>query len=231
MTTRRTLAVVTAGVRHPSTTRLLADRLTEATVRALGEKGVETGVRVVEVREHAQDATAMLGTGFATPRLQEALDAVVDADGLVAVTPIFSGSYTGPFKTFFDVVEDGALAGMPTLLGATAGTARHSLALDHALRPLFSYLRAVVVPTGVFGATEDFGAPGRPGGPADAVVDPETADGAARARSADAVPPIAVRIDRASRELAALVAAREPRERRDPFTDPTPFERLLAGGS
>ena len=46
---------------------------------------------------------------------------------------------------------------MPVLLAATAGSARHSLVVEHALRPLFAYLQAVVVPTGVFAATEDFG--------------------------------------------------------------------------
>ncbi|EYR63687.1 NADPH-dependent FMN reductase [Actinotalea ferrariae CF5-4] len=210
----RTLAVVSGGLRQPSTTRLLADRLTEATVRALGEQGITTTVEVVELREHAHDLTNMLLTGFAVPRLQEVLDAVVGADGLIAVSPIFSGSYNGLFKTFFDVLEAGSLAGMPTLLGATAGTARHSLALDHALRPLFVYQRAVVVPTGVFGATEDFGASS------------STATG-----RADDTPAIAVRVDRAARELAPLVAARTARAGRDAFTDPTPFERLLAGGA
>ena len=32
------------------------------------------------------------------------------------------------------------------------------LGLEHALRPLFAYLRAVVVPTGVFAASDDWGA-------------------------------------------------------------------------
>lgn len=218
----RTLAVVAAGLRQPSTTRLLADRLAEATVRALGEQGVETRVESVELREHAHDLTNMLLTGFAVPRLQEVLDVVVGADGLIAVSPIFSGSYNGLFKTFFDVLEPGALHGMPTLLGATAGTARHSLALDHALRPLFVYHRAVVVPTGVFGATEDFGSTG-------ASARPSAATGSGRAD--DGAPAIAVRVDRAARELAPLVAARTPRANRDPFADPTPFERLLAGGA
>jgi FMN reductase len=195
---------------------MLADRLAEATVGALGEHGVSTRVEVVELREHAHDLTNMLLTGFAVPRLQEVLDTVAGADGLVAVSPIFSGSYNGLFKTFFDVLETGSLAGMPTVLGATAGTARHSLALDHALRPLFVYHRAVVVPTGVFGATEDFGA---------------TAGGTTAARADDGTPAIAVRVDRAARELAPLVAARAPRPSRDAFADPTPFERLLAGGA
>ncbi|MCT1640812.1 flavoprotein, partial [Dietzia cinnamea] len=41
---------------------------------------------------------------------------------------------------------------------ATGGTARHSLAVDYALRPMFAYLKADVVPTTVFAAAEDFGA-------------------------------------------------------------------------
>ena len=56
------------------------------------------------------------------------------------------------------MLDRDALTGKPVLVGATAGTARHSLALEHALRPLFAYLRAVVVPTAVFAASEDWGA-------------------------------------------------------------------------
>ena len=89
----------------------------------------------------------MLLTGFAPASLTTALGTVSGADGLIAVTPIFSGSYAGLFKNFFDVLDEGALEGMPVLMGATAGTARHSLALDHAVRPLFTYLHALVVPT------------------------------------------------------------------------------------
>ncbi len=44
---------------------------------------------------------------------------------MIAVTPSFSTSYYGLFKTFFDLLYDGALTGTPVLLGATAGTARH----------------------------------------------------------------------------------------------------------
>ena len=87
------------------------------------------------------------------------------ADGLIAVTPIFNASYSGLFKLFFDVVERDGLAEMPTLLAATGGSARHSLAIDHAMRPLFAYLNAAVVATGVYAAAEDWG---RAGIPADA---------------------------------------------------------------
>jgi FMN reductase len=156
MTARR-LAVVSAGLSQPSSTRLLADRLTTATVDRLGEQDVETEVTVIELRDLAHDITNNLLTGFASPKLQTALDAVTEADGLIAVTPIFTTSYSGLFKSFIDVIDPNALTDLPVLIGATGGTERHSLALDYAMRPLFSYLHAVVVPTGVYAASSDWG--------------------------------------------------------------------------
>ena len=178
----RRIVVVTAGLSVPSTTRLLADQLAAAVTTAVAGRGETAEVDVVEVRELAADlATAMTTAGLATPALARARDLVAAADGLVAVTPVFSASYSGLFKMFFDALDPDVLAGTPVLVAATAGTARHSLVLDHALRPLFSYLRAVVVPTGVFAATEDFG------------------DGDAAG--------LGERITRAASQLAALVVA------------------------
>jgi FMN reductase len=205
--TRRTLVVVTAGLSQPSATRLLADRLVTASTDALRARGHEVDVHVLELRELAHDLVDNLLTGFPSPALRAALDAAAGADGLIAVTPIFSASYSGLFKTFFDVLDADALSGTPVLIGATAGTARHSLALEHALRPMFAYLRAVTVPTAVFAAAEDWG----------------TSDGTATRGLAE-------RIERSAGELASLVSAREPRRLADPFAEPTPFEQLLAGG-
>ncbi|MFF8867579.1 FMN reductase [Streptomyces sp. NPDC015139] len=165
------LVVVSAGLSVPSSTRLLADRLAAAVDR-------RTPVRteVVELRDLAVEIAHNLTNGFAGKALAAAQDAVAGADGLIVVTPVFSASYSGLFKSFFDVLDKDALAGKPVLIGATGGTGRHSLVLEHALRPLFAYLRAVVVPTGVYAASEDWGAQG-----------------------------LAERIERAADELAALL--------------------------
>ena len=200
--TTRTLDVVSAGLGTPSSTRLLADRLAAATSEALRERGDEVDVEVVELREHAQDLASTLVTGFAPAALAEAIDTVTRADAVVAVTPVFTASYSGLFKMFVDVLDPRALVGTPVLVAATAGSARHALVLEHAMRPLFSYLRAVVVPTAVFAAAEDWG-----GG------NGELTD----------------RIARAAGELADLVTGTGTRrpDPTDPFANAASFSELL----
>jgi FMN reductase len=200
----RSVVVVSAGLGQPSSTRLLADRLAVAAADALAGSGARPATQVIELRDVAQDLTNNLLTGFPSPRLRAAIDAVLAADGLIAVTPIFSASFSGLFKTFFDVIEQDGMRGKPVLIAATGGTARHSLALDHALRPLFAYLGAATVPTGVFAAAEDWGSAG------------PRADGA-----------LVQRIERAGADLAAAIAVRPRAIPIDPFADPPAFEQLL----
>ncbi|WP_328933601.1 MULTISPECIES: FMN reductase [unclassified Streptomyces] len=151
------LVVVSAGLSVPSSTRLLADRLATATADR-----VPAEIQVVELRDLAVEIAHNLTNGFPGKKLAAALTAATEADGLIAVTPVFSASYSGLFKSFFDVLEKDALVGKPVLIAATGGSARHSLVLDHALRPLFAYLRAIVLPTAVYAASEDWGAEGLP---------------------------------------------------------------------
>ncbi|HEX7740384.1 MAG TPA: FMN reductase [Marmoricola sp.] len=173
------LVVISAGLSEESSTRMLADRLTTATVDRLTSTGADVSVDIVELRPLAHQIMDAMLTGFASGELAAAVESVRAADALIAVTPVFSASYSGLFKSFFDVLEPGLLDGLPVLLAATAGTERHSLVLDHALRPLFSYLHAEPLPTAVFAATGDWGS---------------TADGALQRR-----------IDRAGGELAGRI--------------------------
>lgn len=150
------IVTISSGLSEPSSTRLLADKLSESVKAQFGDAQVIT----VNLREHAHDITDAVLTGFASPALQHVYDQVNAADGLIAVTPIFKASYPGLFKSFIDAMEPDVLIGKPVLLGATGGTARHSLAIDFALRPLFAYLQTVVVPTGVFASPHDWGSDG-----------------------------------------------------------------------
>ncbi|MEU5033189.1 FMN reductase [Streptomyces rubiginosohelvolus] len=158
------VVAVSAGLSQPSSTRLLADRLAAATRERLTAEqdraGRDVEVRVIELRDLAVDIANHLVSGFPSAGLREAIDAVTEADGLIAVTPVFTASYSGLFKSFFDLIDHTALTGKPVVIAATGGTARHSLVLEHALRPLFAYLRAVTVPTSVYAASEDWGSSG-----------------------------------------------------------------------
>jgi FMN reductase len=198
--TPRTIAVVSAGLSQPSSTRLLADQLAAAAARSMP---AGTQIVTIELRELAHDVVNNLLTGFPSPALQHAIGQVVGANGLIAVTPLYSGSYNGLFKSFFDVIDPEALAGKPVLIAATGGTARHSLALEHAIRPLFTYLRAVTVPTAVFAATQDWGSAGSSGSE------------------------LTARIERAGAELAAMIDQRQPVAEADPYASAAPFEQLL----
>ncbi len=155
--TTYTVAVVSAGLSEPSSTKLLADRLVQAVRREGARRGLRIEVVDVPLRLLARPIADTLVTGFPPPALQSALDAVDSADGLIAVTPVFSASYSGLFKSFFDVADPQGFVGKPVLMAATGGSARHSLVLDYAMRPLFAYLKAEPVATGVFAATADFG--------------------------------------------------------------------------
>lgn len=234
MTTR--LVILSAGLSQPSSTRLLADRLAAATIARLRDSGREVEVVHVELRPLAHDITDAMLSGFPSGALAQALTSVAEADAIVAVSPIFAGTFSGLFKSFVDVIPRGDLAGTPVLVAATGGSARHSLAIDHALRPLFTYHQAMTVPTGVFAATGDFGAlSGSHGG----------ADG------------LTVRIERAAQELVRLLAPGAARgavpvadssnaatpgttprapsiartREEDTQTDFTPFSELLAARS
>ncbi len=202
MRPRRSVAVVSAGLSQPSTSRLLADRLAGATVAELDRLGSEVDVHVIEVREHAREVANNLVTGFPSESLKAVVDLVSGSDGLIAVTPTFRASFSGLFKSFIDVLDETAIEGKPVLLGATGGTLRHSLVLEHGLRPVFTYMRAVVVPTTVFAATDEW---------------------AGDSNQAS----LSARINRAAREFAAEIDRRGPATAPDPFALTTSFDQLL----
>ena len=197
------LAVISGGLRQPSSTRLLADRLTAAVKAALNQRDTSVDAAVIELRPLARMVTDAMLTGVATPDLEAAFDTIGDADGVIAVTPAFNASISGLFKSFFDVLPPETLSEMPVLIAATGGTERHSLVLEHAMRPMFSYLHAIVAPTGVYAATADFGG------------HREAAD-------------LTARIDKAASDYVRLLQACGVRTRRDVFTEElTEMERLL----
>lgn len=199
------LVVISAGLREPSSTRLLADALSTAVGVELGAEDIDVDIQLFELRHLARAITDALLTGFVVPECQQVFDAIAGCDGLIAVTPTFNATFSGLFKSFFDVLPEQSLQGTPVLIAATGGTERHALVLDHALRPMFCYLHALVSPTGVYAATADFGT-----GQGDSAL--------------------SGRIIKAAKDFAQLLRASGPRPRRGQFTDElAQMQGLLTG--
>jgi FMN reductase len=200
----RRITVLSAGLGVPSSSRLLADQLAASAERKLEASGYDVTVDTVELRDLAVDIANNFVTGYAAPRLAGVIAGVVASDAIIAVSPVFSASYSGLFKSFIDVLDPKSLEGKAVLLGATAGTDRHQMVLDFAMRPLFTYLRSRVAPTAVFAGPQDWG------------------------QQDDGGSPLSARIDRAAGELVGLLKGTQPERKAAPVAS-LPFEQLLAG--
>ena len=203
METRR-ITVISAGLGVPSSSRLLADQLAASAERQLAAAGYAVDIEVVELRDLAVDIANNFVTGYAAPRLADVIAGVEASDGIIAVSPVFSASYSGLFKSFIDVLDPKALEGKAVLLGATAGTDRHQMVLDFAMRPLFTYLRTRIAATAVFAGPQDWG------------------------NNDDGGSPLSVRVDRAAGEFVRLLQDSGPQQK-PAALESLPFEQLLAG--
>jgi len=153
------LVIVDAGTSDPSTTRMLSDQTAGSVMKIGEERGITIKARAIDLKSLANDIATGLTTGLLTPELEAASDILGSADGIIASTPIYKAGPSALFTGFFQVLDNDLLIGKPVILGATAGTARHALVIDDQIRPLFAYLRTLVVPTSLFATADDWSSP------------------------------------------------------------------------
>ena len=197
-----TLVVISAGTSDPSSTRMLADRTAERAADLAASHGHRVRVRAIELREISADIATALTTQLITPRLQQAITALRDADGIIAAAPVYKAGASGLFTSFFHVLDNDLLIAKPVVLAATAGTARHALVVDNEMRSLFAFLRTMTTPTSLFAAPEDWGDPA-----------------------------LNTRVDRAALELVLLMESGFARKVRDESWDSYQHEFGSAGGT
>ena len=173
-----TIVIISAGISEPSSTRLLADRLASKTLDQLAAQKIDATVATIELRSLGAEITQAAVTGVPGGKLQRAIDQLAGADAVIAATPVYKAGISGLFKLFIDVLDDDLLIAKPVVLTATAGSARHALVPDEQMRPLFAFMRSLVIPTSLFAAPDDW-----------------------------ADPSLGGRIDRAATELASLVSS------------------------
>lgn len=153
------VVAISAGLSEPSATRMLADRAVQSTTQRLRQSGRNAEARIIELAPIAADIAHALVGGLQSPVLQEAVDALAHADGIIVSTPVYKAGISGLFKSFIDLLDNDLLIAKPVILASTAGSERHAMVVDDHLRPLFAFMRTIPVPTSLFAAPDDWAKP------------------------------------------------------------------------
>lgn len=151
MSTPLKVVAVSGGTSRPS--RTLA--LTQALLAELG-KHLAIDSHLIELGDIARPLGSALWRKELPESVERELRRIEEADLLVVATPVYRGTYPGLFKHLFDLIGQEALIDTLVLLAATGGSERHTLILDHQLRPLFSFFQSLTLPIGVYAAEADF---------------------------------------------------------------------------
>lgn len=154
-----TIAVLTAGVSDPSSTRLLADRAAKRTADALGTSDLNATFRSIDLSTIAVDIAQALVSGMPNRKVTAAIEDLAESDAIIASTPVYKAGISGLFKSFADLLDNDLVIAKPVILAATGGTSRHAMVVDEQLRPLFAFLRAIPMPTSLYAAPEDWSSP------------------------------------------------------------------------
>ena len=110
----------------------------------------QQGVEVVSYQVRDFPAEDLLHARFDSPKVIDLLQQVANADGLVIATPVYKASFSGALKTVLDLLPERALAHKIVLPMATGGSIAHMLAVDYALKPVLSALKAQELLHGIF---------------------------------------------------------------------------------
>ena len=145
------VVAVSGGLQRPSKSAALAEHLLD-----LIASEIPCQPHLIEMGQIAPEIAGAIWRSQLPGAVVQQLVSVEQADVLVVATPVFRGSYTGLFKHFFDLIDQDALIDKPILLAATGGSERHSLVIDHQLRPLFSFFQARTLPLGIYATDKDF---------------------------------------------------------------------------
>ena len=110
----------------------------------------QQGVEVVSYQIRDFPAEDLLHARFDSPKVIDLLQQVANADGLVIATRVYKASFSGALKTVLDLLPERALAHKVVLPIATGGSIAHMLAVDYALKPVLSALKAQELLHGIF---------------------------------------------------------------------------------
>ncbi|WP_312904618.1 NADPH-dependent FMN reductase [Stutzerimonas nitrititolerans] len=151
----------------------------------------QRGVEVVNYQVRDFDAQDLLHARFDSPLVRQLIEHVSLADGLLIATPVYKASFSGVLKALLDLLPERALAHKVVLPIASGGSVAHLLAVDYALKPVLSALKAQEMLHGVYAV--------------DAQISYAEAE-----RPASLTPELQERLEESLQQLFAALARRQP---------------------
>lgn len=149
------ISIITGGLALHSSSAQLADRFKDAVKAEATNRDLQPSIRTHHLSQYCYEIADFISNGYPEGELEALIAEVQDTDGIITVSPTFQASYSGLFKSFWDLLSMDDVAGTPTIVGATGGSPRQSMVLDYAMRPLFTFLHADVVPTAIYATPND----------------------------------------------------------------------------
>ncbi len=149
------------------------------------------GVELVRYGVRNFDAQDLLHGRFDSPLVQRFIEHVEAADGLLIATPVYKASFAGALKTLLDLLPERALAHKVVLPMASGGSVAHMLAVDYALKPVLTALKAQEMLHGVYAVDAQIGY-------------------AEAGRPASLAPELQERLEESLQQLSAALARRQP---------------------
>ena len=135
---------------------MLADRIASRVSNLATTRDEQAIRQVIDLRELASEISTAIISQSMGPKLNRAIEALGQADGIIASAPVYKAAPSGLFSSFFHILDNDLLIAKPVVLAATAGTARHALVVDGQMRSLFAYMRTLTTPTSIFASSEDW---------------------------------------------------------------------------
>ncbi|MDX8447846.1 FMN reductase [Mesorhizobium captivum] len=171
--TKKLVVGISGNLTRPSKTKAFISHIAGEVAGRIG-----AAAAVFDIDDLGLSLPTARRLGDLDPTARGVIEQLVNADVLVAGSPTFKGSYTGLFKHLFDLLDPSSLRGKPVVLAATGGGERHSLIVEHQLRPLFGFFETLTMPTAIYASDKDF---------ADGVLVSEAIHARARQAVAEAV--------------------------------------------
>lgn len=148
---RQLVVGISGNLTRPSKTRLFIEHIAGEVARSTGAASA-----TYDIEDLGPSFTQARRVSDLAPPARTIVEQLSNAAILVVGSPTFKGSYTGLFKHFFDLLDPNSLKGKPVILAATGGGERHSLVVEHQLRPLFGFFEALTIPTAIYASDRDF---------------------------------------------------------------------------